>query len=236
MGPSDLPIATTLKPTARRRQHSSILLVTLLVLLAGAAFALTLTFRGRTGGPVVRPLPRYTKLVWSDEFNGPAGTPPPASKWTHDVGAWGYTEHELETYTNSPANASLDGHGHLAIVARRQTAAGPDGRAREYTSARLETSGLFSADHGLIEIRTKVPAGAGLWPAFWLLGADANTAGWPAAGEIDVIEALDGNPFLAHGFINGPSGGARHYTLGHTRVSATSLINYYPGLLMGYAA
>ena len=167
--------------------------------------------------------PRYTKLVWSDDFSGPAGTPPLASKWSHDVGAWGYTNNELETYTSSPANASLDGHGHLAIVARRQTETGPDGRTRKYTSARLETQGLFSATYGLVEVRMKIPAGAGLWPAFWLLGNDADTAGWPACGEIDVLEALGQDPSVAHGFINGPSSDASHYTVGHQAVSATSL-------------
>ncbi len=165
----------------------------------------------------------YTKLVWSDEFNGPAGTPPAASRWIHDIGAWGYTDNELQTYTGTPANASLDGHGHLAIVARRQTVTGPDHRTRQYTSARLETQGLFSATYGLIEARMKVPAGAGLWPAFWMLGNDVNTAGWPASGEIDVIEALGQHPSMAHGYINGPSNRAPHYTVGHTTVSRASL-------------
>lgn len=165
---------------------------------------------------------RYTKLVWSDEFNGPRGTPPSASKWIHDVGAWGYTNHELETYTNSPANASDDGHGDLAIVARRQTN-GSGGWTRYYTSARLETQGLFSAKYGLIEARMKIPAGTGLWPAFWMLGNDIKTAGWPACGEVDILEALGQHPSVAHGFINGPSGGAAHYTVGRTSISRQSL-------------
>ena len=150
-------------------------------------------------------LARYTRLVWSDEFNGPAGTPPAQSKWIHQVGAWGYTNNELETYTNSPANAALDGHGHLAIIARRQTATGPDGRRRNYTSARIETHRLLSATHGLIEARMKIPAGAGLWPAFWMLGSDAGRVGWPACGEVDVLEARGQNPSVAYGFLHGPS-------------------------------
>jgi beta-glucanase (GH16 family) len=166
--------------------------------------------------------PRYTKLAWSDEFNGPAAKPPAASRWIHDIGAWGHTNKELETYTNSPANASLDGQGHLAIVARRHTETGPYGRTK-YTSARLETQGLFSATYGLVEARMKIPAGTGLWPAFWMLGNDIKTAGWPASGEIDVLEALGQHPAVAHGFINGPSGGASHYTVGRSVVSATSL-------------
>lgn len=165
----------------------------------------------------------FSKLVWSDEFNGPAGTPPSQSRWIHDIGAWGYTNQELETYTDSPANASLDGHGHLAIVARAQTETGPDGRTRNYTSARLETKGLFSATYGLVEARIKIPAGAGLHPAFWLLGNDIDTVGWPGSGEIDVLEAQGQHPFVAHGFINGPSDDAPHYTVGHETVPATSL-------------
>ncbi len=175
------------------------------------------SYPSRKAAPV-----RYTKLVWSDEFNGPPGTSPSASKWIHDVGAWGYTNHELEAYTNSPANGSYDGHGDLAIVARRQTT-GAAGWTRHYTSARLETQGLFSATHGLIEARMKLPAGAGLWPAFWMLGNDVTSVGWPGCGEVDILEALGQHPSVAHGFINGPSGGATHYTVGHTNVSRRSL-------------
>ena len=158
--------------------------------------------------------PRYTKLIWSDEFTGPAGTPLSPSKWIHDVGAWGYPDNELETYTDSPANASLDGRGHLAIVARRQTETGPDRRTRNYTSARLETQGLFSAEYGLIEVRMKIPAGAGLWPAFWLLGDDMKTVGWPACGEIDVLEALGQQPSSSARIHQRPQ---QHHTALHSR-------------------
>ncbi len=205
----------------------AITLMAVTVGLALSAFALgrpSHTHPGKSHGPA---LPRYGKLVWSDEFKGPAGTPPDTSKWIHDVGAWGYTEKELETYTDSPASASLDGHGDLAIVARHQTGTGPDGRTRKYTSARLETQGRFSSTYGLVEARMKIPAGAGLWPAFWLLGNDINTVGWPKSGEIDVLEALDRYPSVAHGFINGPSGDGGHYTVGRTVVSATSLASRF---------
>jgi len=148
----------------------------------------------------------YTRLIWSDEFNGPAGTAPSASMWTHDVGAYGASDNELQTYTDDLANASLDGHGNLAIVARRQTATGRDGLTRSYTSARLETVGLFSVKYGLIEARMKIPAGTGLWPAFWMLGDDIVHVGWPASGEIDVMEALGQNPFTYRTTIHGPSG------------------------------
>lgn len=150
----------------------------------------------------------YTRLVWSDEFGGSAGAPPSRSAWVHDVGAYGWTNHELQTYTPRPANAARDGRGHLAIVARRQTATGPDGRTRAYTSARLTTRGRFSATHGLFEARMKIPAGRGLWPAFWLLGDDIDAVGWPASGEIDAMEVLGQDPRTVYGTLHGPAGGA----------------------------
>jgi beta-glucanase (GH16 family) len=165
----------------------------------------------------VLPVMQYTRLVWSDEFSGPAGTAPSASKWIYDLGAHP-GDRELETYTDSPANASLDGQGDLAIVARRQTATGSDGVTEPYTSGRIETQGLFSATYGLIEARMKVPAGTGLWTAFWMLGDNISTVGWPACGEIDVMETLGRDPFTVRGTIHGPS-----YSRGQNFVSASSL-------------
>jgi beta-glucanase (GH16 family) len=151
---------------------------------------------------------RYVRLVWSDKFGGPAGLAPSRSAWVHDLGAYGRTDHELQTYTGRTANASRDGRGHLAIVARRQTATGPDGRTRHYTSARLTTRGRFSATHGRFEARMKIPAGRGLWSAFWLLGDDIDAVGWPASGEIDAMEALGQDPRTVHGTLHGPAGGS----------------------------
>jgi len=147
----------------------------------------------------------YARLVWSDEFNGRAGAAPSASAWNHDIGAYGSPDGELQTYTASPVNASLDGHGSLAIVAMRQTVTGPDHLMRRYTSARLQTQGLFSVKYGLIEARMKVPAGAGLWSAFWMLGNGFSTVGWPRCGELDVAEILGGRPSVARGTIHGPT-------------------------------
>jgi hypothetical protein len=143
---------------------------------AGPALASTRATAGRA---------QYTRLVWSDEFTGSAGTAPNVRKWVHDVGTFGWTDNELQTYTASPANASLDGRGDLATVVRRQTATGPDGLTRNYTSAKLETQGLFSARYGTFVARMQLPAGSGLWPAFWMVGDDFATVGWPASGEIE---------------------------------------------------
>ncbi len=122
-------------------------------------------------------------LVWSDEFNGAAGTPPDSSKWTYDLGGGGWGNNELETYTNSTANAAMDGNGNLVITAIKN----PDG---SYTSARIKTQGLFTFRYGRAEANIKLPFGAGLWPAFWMLGSDITTASWPQCGELDIMESV----------------------------------------------
>ncbi len=120
--------------------------------------------------------------VFTDEFNGPAGSPPDPSKWNHETGRW-TGSNELQTYTDSTANACLDGQGHLVIKALKGT-----GRHDGYTSARLTTQGLFARDHGNFEARIKFDLATGAWPAWWMLGSDYPTAGWPRCGEIDMIE------------------------------------------------
>lgn len=130
------------------------------------------------------------KLVWSSEFNGAAGTAPAAAKWSYERGnrnGWG--NRELETYCApagsttpcSPAKPNIeeDGQGHLVIRAVRAA----DG---SWTSGRMKTAGLYTVAYGRIEARMQLPLGAGLWPAFWMLGT--NHAGWPAEGELDIME------------------------------------------------
>lgn len=204
---------------ARRRSLLPFLLLGAALLAnAGSALASTPVTAGSAGTA------QYTRLVWSDEFTGSAGTAPNVHKWVHDVGAFGWTDNELQTYTASPANASLDGRGDLAIIVRRQTATGPDRLTRNYTSAKLETQGLFSARYGTFVARMQLPAGAGLWPAFWMVGDNYATVGWPASGEIDAMEAVGQNPFAVSGTIHGPSlSSPTGYALGHTFRSATAL-------------
>jgi beta-glucanase (GH16 family) len=134
-------------------------------------------------------------LAWSDEFDGAALSLPDAGKWGYDQGASGYGNRELEDYcaagsTLAPCdpkapNAYRDGAGHLVIAAIR-TSSGA------WTSARLNTKGIARFQYGRIEARMKLPAAAGLWPAFWLLGVDESTVGWPSCGEIDVMENVPG--------------------------------------------
>ncbi len=142
-------------------------------------------------------------LVWQDEFNGPAGQPPDPARWTYDIGTdWGNAQ--LEYDTARPENVSLDGAGNLAITAREESYEG-----RNFTSGRINTRGRFEQATGRFEARMRLPRGQGLWPAFWLLGSNFATAGWPACGEIDIMEYRGQEPGLLHGSLHGPgySGG-----------------------------
>jgi beta-glucanase (GH16 family) len=154
--------------------------------------------------PTATPMPGPWVLSWGDEFDGAAGAGVDRSRWTFDVGGGGWGNEELESYTDRPRNASLDGNGDLVILAERERYAGPDGKARDYTSARLKTQGLFAQSYGRFEARMKIPYGHGLWPAFWMLGADVETAGWPSCGEIDIMENIGKEPAVVHGTLHGP--------------------------------
>ncbi|MBX3056033.1 MAG: family 16 glycosylhydrolase [Anaerolineae bacterium] len=153
-------------------------------------------------------------LVWSDEFAGTAGIVPDRNVWRPELGdgtlngntGWG--NGELQFYTNSPDNAALDGAGNLVITAQEVNTAtsnlecyyGPC----EYTSARLITSERFEMQYGRVEARLQVPYGQGLWPAFWMLGNDIGTVGWPQSGELDIMENIGREPATVHGTIHGP--------------------------------
>jgi len=119
-------------------------------------------------------------VVWSDEFDTPGL--PDANKWGYDLGAGGWGNNELQYYTNRIDNASVSG-GTLKITAKTEAYLGSP-----YTSARLLSRGKYSFKYGKIEARAKLPAGGGTWPAIWMLGNNISTAGWPACGEIDIME------------------------------------------------
>jgi len=151
-----------------------------------------------------RPQPLEWQLVWQDEFDGPAGQTLNLDVWNYDVGTdWGNAQ--LEYDTTRPENLALDGAGHLAITARKE-----DYLGRSYTSGRINTRGHFEHAHGRFEARIRLPRGRGIWPAFWLLGADFGTVGWPACGEIDIMEYRGQEPKVIHGSLHGPgySGGS----------------------------
>lgn len=147
-------------------------------------------------------------LTWNDEFSDSNGSSPDPAKWVMETGGNGWGNSELETYTARPQNAHQE-DGHLVITAINETYTGTDGITRNYTSARMKTAGLFTQAYGRFEARIKVPAGQGMWPAFWMLGQNIGTAGWPGCGEIDIMENVGFEPAKVHGSAHGPgySGG-----------------------------
>jgi beta-glucanase (GH16 family) len=146
----------------------------------------------------------YKTLVWSDEFAGPAGTPPDPAKWTADSGG-GCGVGTLSTNTTSPANGGLDGAGHLAINDLGPASTPP------YSTAQLDTAGHFSFTYGRIEARIETPPGQGFCSAFWLLADDTPGLAWPGGGEVDVMEAIGDIPTQANAFLHGPIAGDPNY-------------------------
>ncbi len=157
---------------------------------------------GGSGGGTTR------QLTWSDEFSAPDGSGVDPSKWSFDTGGGGWGNQELEYYTSGAANAVIQG-GALVITAT------PSGAGQyscwygpcQYTSARLHTAGKFSQQYGRFEARIRIPEGSGVWPAFWMLGDDIGSVGWPGCGEIDVMENIGRTPSTTYGTTHGPGPG-----------------------------
>lgn len=139
------------------------------------------------------------QLVWQDEF---AGTAIDGNSWTFEEGGHGWGNAELQYYTKRAENAYL-ANGKLVIEARRENYSGST-----YTSARLTTQGKREFMFGRIDIRAKLPKGQGIWPALWMLGDDFKTVGWPACGEIDIMEVLGHEPNKTYGTIHWGNQGA----------------------------
>lgn len=137
------------------------------------------------------------QLVWQDEFDNPGA--PDASKWTYDIGRGpngdGWGNQELQSYTDEAENVAVE-DGYLKITALRN--------GYSYTSARIKTQGLFEYGYGRFEARIKMPYGPGIWPAFWMLGADIESTPWPQCGEIDIMEGRGQEPHIIHGTVHGP--------------------------------
>lgn len=123
-------------------------------------------------------------LVWSDEFNGNSLD---TSKWGYEIGTGssGWGNNEQQYYTNRSDNAYVSG-GALHIRAKKEAYGGMN-----YTSARLNTNGKFTFTYGYVEARIALPSSQGIWPAFWMLGANIGSVGWPSCGEIDIMEAIN---------------------------------------------
>jgi beta-glucanase (GH16 family) len=174
--------------------------------------------------PRVKASPPWTSrrnwvLTWSDEFNGPNGSSPDPKKWIFETGGNGWGNRELEYYTARRQNVRQE-NGDLIIEAINEPFAGPDGVHRNYTSARIATAGLFAQRYGRFEARIKLPAGRGIWPAFWLLGDDIKTVDWPACGEIDIMENIGSQPAKNHGSMHGPGYSDDHSLTGMYKLSS----------------
>lgn len=159
------------------------------------------------GGAVLTAVAAEWQLVWSDEFDRD-GLPDPA-RWTYEEGF--VRNQELQYYTvGRRENARVEG-GHLILEARRERFPNPRYRPdaperrwqerrefAEYTSASLTTRGLAAWTCGRFEMRAKLPAARGTWPAFWTLGTNISQVGWPACGEIDILEYVGHDPGVVH--------------------------------------
>lgn len=171
-----------------------------------------------TSGELVIPTAGYTTpesyegmtLVWSDEFDGESLN---TDDWTYEIGGHGWGNNELEYYTNK--NTSIV-EGNLVIEARKESQGG-----RLYTSSRIVTMDKQEFQYGRIDIRAALPYGQGIWPALWMLGSNFKTVGWPACGEIDIMEMIGGGgrEKTVHGTVHWSNGGdyasfGGHYNLG----------------------
>ncbi|MCC3158554.1 glycoside hydrolase family 16 protein [Hymenobacter sp. 15J16-1T3B] len=169
---------------------------------AGASLGLALSLAGCTEEPAkpkptpapttpapnaaARPFADYTRPVAanSDDFGGGALD---QQKWSFEVRDSWFND-EKQATTNSPNNLFLD-DGKLHIVARREAYNG-----KPFTSARIVTKNKMNYGFGRLDVRAKLPKGQGIWPAIWMLGVDDATAGWPACGEIDIMELRGSQP------------------------------------------
>ena len=166
----------------------------------------------QTSGALPPPLPAPPtyNIVWDDEFNQPDGSSPDPTKWTYDIGGGGYGNSELEYYTSRTNNVRIEG-GQLVIEADQESYGGEN-----YTSTRMKTQGLESWTYGRIEASIKIPRGQGIWPAFWMLGANYPSVGWPTCGEIDIMENIGktSDQGTDHGTIHGPQNPGPDYNYG----------------------
>ena len=174
--------------------------------------------------------PGYS-LVWNDEFSG---TSLDANTWNYETGngSGGWGNHELEYYTNSPKNV-LVSNGNLIIEARKESIGGFN-----YSSTRLTTQNKKAFTYGRVDIRAKLPKGKGMWPALWMLGSNINTAGWPACGEMDIMELLGQEPSkmystLHYGASAATHGSKRQYVYTYWQLVLRSIPCFFNGLEAG---
>jgi beta-glucanase (GH16 family) len=207
---------------------------------------LTVSFRARHGRAAVSAVTlswvgaaTTAATAFDDEFTGSAGSAVDP-RWSFETGGNGWGNNELQSYTAGTGNASLDGAGNLAITARREAYTGTDGIPRAYTSAKLTTQKAVGLRYGRVEARIRMPAGSGLLPAFWALGDNHATVGWPESGEIDVAERPAANHAI-FGSLHGPLAANPSTAYNLTNKTALSAdpaggfhvyaVDWYPGIV-----
>lgn len=171
-------------------------------LLKAGTLTAALLLLGATPPPAEQPLaPREGRgwaLVWADEFEGDALD---RSKWTPEVSCWGGGNFERQCYTDRPDNIALEG-GMLVLKAKKERFAGPARPpeiaenpnptvVQSHTSGKVRTIGKHAWRYGRIEVRARVPAGQGTWPAVWMMPNNPAYGPWPRSGEIDILEAVN---------------------------------------------
>ncbi|RPI01081.1 MAG: glycoside hydrolase family 16 protein, partial [Ignavibacteriae bacterium] len=159
---------------------------------------------GSTPQDSIPQLPGW-KLVWNDEFNGTAVD---MTKWEYEVNGNGGGNNELQYYTARDSNSFVK-NGVLTIQALKESY-----QNKQYTSARMRTREKGDWKYGRFEIRAKLPYGQGLWPAIWMLPTDWEYGGWPASGEIDIMECLGQDPRKIYGTIHYGQSAATHQQSG----------------------
>lgn len=170
-----------------------------------------------TTPPNQAPATNYTKIVFEDNFDI-AGAPDP-TKWGYDLGAGGWGNGEVQTYTNAAENVIVQG-GNLKITAKKL--------GTGYTSTRLKTEDKYEFTYGKIEVKAKLPVGGGTWPAIWSLGQDYKTNAWPKCGEIDFMEHKGNDPNVIHGTLHYPGNfGANPNTATTTITNASTEFHIY---------
>lgn len=164
------------------------------------------------------------RLIFHSEFNGPARGLPNPHKWRVIVGSG--SNQELEYYTSARGNVTLNGRGDLAITARRQSHTAGN-QTWPYTSGKLDTLGRFQFRYGKIEARIKFPAGAGLWPAFYMLGTNYPRVGWPDSGELDPMEFQGQRPTRLVATVHGPTAQNTNWQVNKFAYSTSSFGNRF---------
>ena len=195
-------------------QKNSYHLILICVLLSGLMAFATFHKNTEAESPAISNLsPKDYQLVWSDEFNGDAVD---TSSWNFETGGSGWGNHEQEYY--QPENASVE-NGFLVITGKKEEVNG-----KHYTSSRMTTEGKHEFLFGRIEARIKIPVGQGLWPAFWMLGANIKQVPWPACGETDIMEHINADS-LIYGTLHWDKNG--HVQSGDTIHSTPSSFHIY---------